>query len=121
MFFVMFWGEVSKRKKKTPRKSHLANGEIMGHRPMFDEFGPHPRCSCDVGKNVTNGTSNVASAEMVLKEAEAQADEKRRWKLELALAMSIIETIASDTGTGTVVVILRLAKTKTKTKKTCSS
>lgn len=76
-----------------------------------------PRCSCDIGKNVTNVTSNVASAEMVLKEAEAQADEKRRWKLELALAMSIIQTTANDTGTGTVVVILKTGQNKNKNKK----
>lgn len=80
-------------------------------------FGPHPRCSCDIGKNVTNVTSNVTSAEMVLKEAEAQADEKRRWKLELALAMSIIETTANDTGTGTVVVILKTGQNKNTKKK----
>ena len=105
----MFWGEVSNQKKKGATKIH----------PFLMNFA-HPRCSCDIGKNatnVTNVTSNVTSAEMVLKEAEAQADEKRRWKLELALAMSIIETTANDTGTGTVVVNLRLAKTKTHKKK----
>ena len=97
------------KKKKGATKIH----------PFLMNFA-HPRCSCDIGKNatnVTNVTSNVTSAEMVLKEAEAQADEKRRWKLELALAMSIIETTANDTGTGTVVVNLRLAKTKTHKKK----
>ena len=105
---VMFWGEVSNQKKRRHENPSI-----------FDEF-----CSSQVllwhwknATNVTNVTSNVTSAEMVLKEAEAQADEKRRWKLELALAMSIIETTANDTGTGTVVVNLRLAKTKTHKKK----
>ena len=39
---VMFHWRSVQTKKKTPRKSHLTNGEVMGHRPMFDAFWPIP-------------------------------------------------------------------------------